>query len=771
MSAPPLGEVVVRAKDVRRGLLPIFATTILISAFLLFSVQPLFSKMVLPQLGGSPVVWSFSLVFFQAAVLAGYAYAHVIATYMRPALALALHAFVLAIALAALPIAVPQDWAAAAGQADILALAAVYIWGVGLPVFAISATAPLLQSWFSRTGHHQAADPYFLYGASNIGSFAALALYPFAIEPLTALGWQVSNWSMLYAVLALLLLLCGMMSLTDDAPARRTEAPAAPLGWSERFKWMGLSAVPSGLLVAVTAHVATDVVSAPFVWVVPLALFLLTFVIVFRADPWISHARVLQVHALVVAPLIALLFFRAFEMAMVVLHLAAFFVAAMVCHGELARRRPEARRLTEFYLLMSLGGVIGGIFASLISPMIFSRIYEYPILLVAVFACRADFWEALRGSGKLTLLPAAAALAIIAFVAFGGQHVLTVNKLVEQSILPIAAGLALAAFVARHQRVLQTGIVAVGLCVMSLFGISATSVETVRSLFGVHMVLKDPEAKFHLLAHGTTLHGAQRWFDDAGRDVSTNPQPIAYYYRGGPYEHAISAVRAARGGSLGHVGIMGLGSGGLSCYQQAGEAWRFFEIDHEVTRIARDPRLFTFLKHCPADVVMGDGRIKIAEEPDQSYDLLIMDAFSSDSIPVHLLTAEALDVYRRKLKPGGVMLFHVSNRYMELGSVVAAIAQSRGEVARLNRRDAAPASRPAEPGVARVWPAAPQDRAIEPWIVLVAKNEKDFGAIATDARWYSLKDDELSAPWTDDYSNVLGAIYRFKTADGKIGVR
>ena len=741
-------------------LMAAFATALLCSAFLMFSVQPLFSKMVLPAIGGSQAVWSFSLVFFQTVLLLGYAYAFALARWASPVLGLAIHGIVLAAGLTALPVIIPVAWAGAAANGEILPLAAVFGLGAGVPVFAISATAPLLQSWFARTGHPQANDPYFLYGASNIGSFAALAAYPFLIEPLTALSWQTGMWRMIYMALVAMILGCGFLSIgrVENKVESKDAAAAAP-ALSDRLRWIALSAVPSGLLVAVTAHIATDLVSAPFIWVVPLALFLVTFVIVFQRKPLLSHDRILWFHSAAVAPFAGALFLQAYAFINVSIHLLVFFISAMVCHGELVKRRPAASRLTEFYLLMSVGGVIGGIFASLAAPFIFNRIYEYPILLTVVFACRADFWQAVKSGTRLAALPGLAAIVLIACAATDSGVTGTLNDIAKELGNYVVVAVMLATFMAANNRLAQAGFVAIAVVFTSGFGVSRDSIATVRSMFGVHMVLRQDDGKFHILAHGTTLHGAQRWQDANGLNVSSMPRPAAYYYEGGPFVEAINAVRG-EAGSLPNVAVIGLGTGALACQQRGNETWRFYEIDKEVIRIARNPEFFTYLAECGegGGIITGDGRLALAAERPAALDLIIIDAFSSDSIPTHLLTAEAFDLYRSKLKPDGVMLFHLSNRYMELGSVVAAIAKSRGEAAWFNKL------------ADGVWPVDAGERQTRPWIAAVARNSGALGVIATDQRWARIDDASLTDPWTDDFSNVLGAIVRMYKVGGLEGM-
>jgi hypothetical protein len=731
-------------------LLIAFGATLFASAFLLFAVQPLFAKMVLPKLGGSPAVWSFALVFFQATLLAGYAYAHVLTKAVGTRTAAAFHALVLAAGLAALPLALPEAWSEAAGSGDRMALAAVFCIGVGLPFFAVSATAPLLQSWFSRTGHPHAADPYFLYGASNLGSFLALAAYPFIIEPMMALSSQTSAWSVLYGALAICVLGCGAFAaMFADAgqPDAAPENPAAKILAKDVAIWVALAAVPSGLLVSVTAHITTDVVAAPFMWVLPLALFLLTFVIVFKRNPVISHGRALWLQTMAVAPFAAILFSgKDAEFLMIGLHLAAFFISAMVCHGALAARRPDARHLTAFYLAMSFGGVIGGFFASILAPMMFTRIYEYPILLACTFLCRADVW---RGAGdrlrSSLAAPAMGALIIAAFalIPAAREAIWAAN---ESYGIPGLVAFTIAVFVTRRMVAVQAGLVIAGIALMTVLSTSGIAIKSERSLFGVHSVESPEGGAWHVLKHGTTSHGSQRWLDANGLRAGGMPEPAAYYHPRGSIAGAIDAMRAARGGAI-DVAVIGLGSGAMACHRKGNETWRFFEIDAKVVKIARDPALFTYLEHCASegDVVIGDGRLKIAAEKQGAFDVIVVDAFSSDAIPVHLLTKEAVELYRSKLKSGGAIVFHISNRFMSLAEVVSATA---GGAVYTNTPDP------------KDWPFDPKKYQHFANVAVAFEKPDDGRFLGNDPKWQLRPADPGQLPWTDDYSNVLGAIAR-----------
>jgi hypothetical protein len=724
-----------------RFLLAAFAATICTSAFLLFAVQPMFAKMVLPKLGGSPLVWSFALVFFQLVLLLGYLYAHVLVTRLAQRTALAVHIGVLVFAFALLPIGFPAGWEAVSSGDVIAGLAGVFALGTGFQFFSVSATAPLLQGWFARTGHPQAADPYFLYGASNLGSFAALALYPFLIEPVFPLSSQAKLWAAGFVLLIGLIALCGLTVVPGSAAASVAKAEAEEtISWARRLRWMLFSAVPSGLLVAVTAYITTDVVAAPFLWVLPLALYLLTFVIVFARRPLISHNSILWFHACAGAPFAVGLFVSGNAVLMVPLHLAAFFVSAMVCHGELARERPRASHLTEFYLLMSLGGVLGGLFASLVAPVIFDRILEYPILLWTVFLCRSDLRKAIAKAGIRDFAPAALVLGLMAAIAYDYISPLPADSLFLRLL---RAGVVIAIFCVRANPIPQAILVALGLTIVIGLGVGQAAVDRSRSLFGVHMVIAEDGGRFHVLSHGTTIHGAQERVDGKGL-----PEPRSYYYRAGPFASALDALRAKRG-ALPRVAVIGLGAGALACHRRSGEDWRFFEIDSEVVRIARDPKLFSFLASCAPDapITLGDGRISLAAETEGSFDAIVVDAFSSDSIPTHLLNVEAFKLYRSKLAEGGAIIFHISNRYMELASVAAAAARHQGEFMLVT------SSRPG------AWKPDAAKRETVAKIAVIAKAREDLGSLTGNPAWQPFEG-PLPQAWSDDYSNVLSSIWR-----------
>lgn len=727
----------------------VFAGTLFCSALLMFLLQPMFAKMALPRLGGSAAVWSLALVFFQGVLLLGYGYAHLLVKSFNLRVGVGIHAVVMAGAAISLPISISASWDIPPENGQALWLMGLFAVSVGLPFFAISANAPLLQSWFSRSGHAQSDDPYFLYGASNAGSFIALLAYPFGIEPFLALIPQTHLWSAGYGFLVLLVVACGTvasLSFSGSGGAPGTAIEKATTGWLDRLKWVILSFVPSGLLVGTTAHIATDLVSAPFMWVVPLALYLLTFVITFQSKPWIPHGFVMGRLGLIIAPLCLFALSPATELWLVPVHLLTVFILMMACHGELVRLRPAAGELTEFYFLMSLGGVLGGMFASLLAPVIFDSVVEYPLLIIAGFAAVG----VVRGNARIfTWQFWSAATAVCAMLVL-----LWMTPYLNADLKPmIMIGwlmLALVMLLVFNTQPLAQALVLLSvLLIYQSVGKIPTPIEQSRSFYGVLTVYPLEDGRINLLAHGTTAHGTQVIKDQNGLRLTSNPEPQSYYYSDGPFGSIIGHLREG-GNALEEVAVVGLGTGSMACHANPGENFSFFEIDPEVVRIARTPGLFTFLRDCDPDgkVIMGDGRLSLQQQPDAKYDLIVLDAFSSDSVPAHLLTVEALDMYLAKLKPDGVLAFHISNRFMELGSVIEGAARARNLTAYYNDLDL------------KFWNPDAKRMDLRPHVAVIGKSLQALRGLVNDPAWHRAGARDVAPAWTDDYSNVLGAIWR-----------
>ena len=734
-------------------LLSAFTATLFLSAMLLFSLQPMFAKMVLPLLGGSPGVWSVAMVFFQALLLAGYGYAHLLSRTLDPLRALAVHLCVFALALFSLPVAIAGGFGAPPQDYPALWLIGLFGASIGLPYFAVAANAPLLQAWFASTRHPHAGDPYFLYGASNLGSFVALLAYPFAIEPFMALRSQSTAWSAGFILLLVSIGVCGLLALgarRARTDMRVTAALDAAVGWRDRMAWIALAFVPSALLIAVTSHISTDIAAAPFLWVIPLALFLATFVFTFRAGGDSLHAFLIRLQPYIVAFLVMGMTWseRRFWFASVFLTLALFMVSTMICHRELYLRRPAASRLTEFYMWISLGGVLGGIATGLIGPLVFPDVWEYPILIVLALLCRPGALAAGRSVWLRQCMPVAAVVGLLLVARFAfGLHVPPEAALYWILALIVIGGLIMTQ---AREPVLLVAITAGVLIVAAVYRPGAVPTETARSFFGVHKVAESYDGRFRMLFHGTTVHGAQRLRDAGGALVGGAPEPLTYYYGRGPMAEAIAAWRAHKG-SLKAVSVVGLGAGSLACYAKPGEAWTFYEIDPVVVRIAQDARKFRFLSECAPDarIVVGDARLTLAQAA-QPADVLVLDAFSSDVVPAHLLTREAMTLYLGKVAPGGAVVFHISNRYLELSNVVAATAAAAG-LSFAIKHDTSLADSEFE-----------QNMYAGSLVAVVTRHPEDLAPLRSREGWGRLKRDEAVAPWTDDYANVLAAMWRLR---------
>lgn len=729
-----------------RTAVAVFGATLFSSALLMFLIQPMFAKMALPRLGGTAAVWSLALVFFQGVLLLGYAYAHLVVRFLSLRNGVILHVLVMAAAVVSLPISISARWDMPPETGEAFWLMGLFAASVGLPFFAISANAPLLQTWFSRSGHAQSHDPYFLYGSSNAGSFAALIAYPLIVEPLLGLNPQTHLWSLGYILLVAMVGTCGYLAASAAAVEATNAAAAAPEAkatWRDRLCWIALSFVPSGLLVGTTAHMATDLVSAPFMWVIPLALFLLTFVITFAAKPLVSHRFVIERLGLVIAPLCLFALSPATQIWLVPVHLLCVFALMMACHGELVKLRPAAGQLTEFFLLMSLGGVLGGMFASLVAPNIFNSIVEYPLLIIAGFAVvgyvRGGGPASGHFIGSLLLVPV-----VMLAIWSAGDNAALKHGLMMGWLL-FSMGLLL--FSSRNQMA-QAVILLTVMFIYQTVSKSPAPIFQSRSFYGVLSVFPAKAGHYHLLAHGTTKHGSQMILDENGLRPTNMPHPQAYYYEGGPFGSVIRHLRDG-GRKLDNVAIVGLGTGAMLCHRQPGENWTFYEIDPHVVDIAANPNYFTYLRDCgPARIVVGDGRLKLAREADHSFDLIVLDAFSSDSVPAHLMTAEALRLYMDKLAPGGMVVFHVSNRFMELGSIIGGAARAGGYTAWYNALDL------------KYWKPDPAKLDMRPYLAVVTREPADARSLAADPAWHEATAAESAAPWTDDYSNILGAIWR-----------
>jgi hypothetical protein len=734
-------------------MLPLFALALFTSATLLFWVQPLFAKMILPLLGGTPAVWNTSMVFFQAVLLGGYLYAHASTRRLGERKQVILHLGLLLVALPCIPLAVRVPGPPPASSNPVLWLLAVLFLSVGLPAFVISGTAPLLQKWFSRTGHRHAGDPYFLYGASNLGSMAALVGYPVLAEPLLRIAQQGRAWAVGYLLLLVLIGSCALLLWrsghgggNQEGAETATAVPVTPdPSWIERGRWVILSLVPSSLLLGVTSHITNDVAAVPLLWIIPLVLYLLTFVIVFARRPLLRHSWMTAAQPFSLAVLAAVVGTGSSESGVAfAAHLLAFFVTAMVCHGELVARRPPADHLTGFYLWISVGGVLGGIFNSLVAPLVFPTVIEYWIALVAACLLRPGAWD---GGGHRfrilldLLLPAALGIGLAgALLLYERSQPEFMADLLVRTGLILAAGCACWMFRGRPLR-FGAGFAAILVAGTMTVTFPFTTIHRERNFFGVLTVLTDPGKRFHLIRHGKVFHGAQS-LDRLGRR-----EPLTYFSRPGPLGNLFETLSRRLEGR--RIGVIGLGAGSVAAYGTVGQEITFYEIDPAVERVARDPRYFSFLADSEASVkvVIGDGRLKLAEAPDRSFALVIVDAFSSDSIPIHIITREALQLYLSKLAPDGVLAFNITNNYLDLVPAVHALAADAGLLCLVKRDTVMPGEHQALFRTASTWA-----------VMTRPPNMETLRPLGAFPPWYEMEGVPDRRVWTDDYSNILSAL-------------
>jgi hypothetical protein len=721
---------------VRRTL---FVATILTGSFLLFLVQPMVARMALPRLGGAPNVWNSAMLVYQALLLAGYGYAHWLARYPVKRQA-TIHIGLLVLAGLTLPITLANLPPPAPGWE---ALWVPLLLGMTIgPVFLlVSAQAPLMQRWFAA--HDGAGEPWALYAASNLGSFAGLIAYPLLAEPYLRLHYQSWGWSLGYALLIGLIVLAARARRQARSPeisAAQTPAKAEPIGAKRIALWLALSAVPSGLMLSTTTHLTTDIFAMPLLWVIPLGLYLLSFAVAF------SDRR--QTSALVtrVAPLVLLLTGglamasgSSGTMSEALASVVLLFVIAVTLHARFYDLRPAPEQLTLFYLVMSIGGALGGLFTALIAPLVFDWVWEHP-LLVAASALLMPLvplfdWRKLKGldPGMARL----AALVLLACAAIFAWHLrdTALQTASGTSRLLLTIGLSLIGLLLVSWRWMFVAVLAMLLLAQGGLATIMSSLDgaRTRSYFGIYTV-RDKAGQLRTLTHGTTLHGQQ------STDPARVREPMTYYGPGSGIGIALGQAQALFGKGA-RIGVVGLGTGTLACYNRPGETWRFYEIDPAVLHYSRNGT-FTYLSHCTPDakVEIGDARIVLANAAPGSLDLLAVDAFSSDAIPLHLMTDEAMGVYLRALSPRGLLLVHISNRYIELEPVLSAVAKRRGLAAAV--RDDHPVDRAYLTGSS--WVALSRDRAA---LDALAKARND-------APWRPLLP-PAERVWTDDHASIL----------------
>lgn len=730
-------------KEVRTATLLVFAGTLSLSAMLLFSVQPMIGKMLLPRVGGSSAVWNVAMAFFQLCLLSGYLLAHLLNRYPVRRHALLYIASLIA-ACFCLPIALPDGWQIDTAQPVIPALIKVLLTSIAIPFTALSLSASTLQRMFVHTRHPKSDDPYFLYAASNLGSLCGLLAYPFLIEPMLDLKQQAQLWQwLMYACLALAGI-CLWFQYT--APALLSESkttPSVAVSRKQQTLWLILAFIPSSLMLGTTTYITNDIAAAPLFWVLPLALYLISYIIAFSKRgqsirnwsyvllPWFGAASITTV-----------LFPITMTMLAVLLSLAAFFLTAVVCHTELARRRPAADQLTVFYLCLAAGGAMGGSFNALLAPLVFNRIYEYGLVLITALALHIRDPRCFDKPAKL-MIPVLALITLTAInllVAFGdGPNLDDMRNVI---LIPLAATLFAIAYC--HRLAVYAAVAA--LTLLLFFGNFLHSgsfsneyrqhnVFTGRSFFGAMTVSEfnnfETGFRYRILQHGTTSHGLQLLMPGRTKETTT------YYAANGPIGRIWTILHPKS------VAVIGLGAGTLNCLKQPDQRVRFIEIDPLVIRIAHT--YFSFLSECgePA-ITLGDGRLSLARDTEK-YDVIVVDAFASDSVPIHLMTREAIASYMEHLTPEGVVVFHVSNRFFNLEPVLAAGASSLGLAAAF--------------GASLDQTMGTNEVAFSTQVVAISRNFSTFNRPGFDPpMWRVAQNTSGIKPWTDDYSNILAAI-------------
>jgi hypothetical protein len=652
-------------------------------------------------------------------------------------------------ACAVLPLHVSGAWNSPPASGETFWILSLFTACVGLPFFALSANGSLLQAWFARTDHPAAKDPYFLYVASNAGSFLALVSYPVLVEPFIGLRNQSSLWLLSFYGVILMVGACGILSwrFADHAAcvaAGDSARDATPPTWRAIAAWTGLAAVPSGLLIAVTAQISTDVAAVPLLWVVPLALYLLAFIIAFQRRPLIPAWFVVKIFPVCALLLVIFIIVAPIEWIVSVLtvHLVAFFFAALLCHGELARRRPPPAYLTDFYMWIATGGVFGGIATGLIAPHVFNWVAEYPLLIALAILClpRQPNDPMRRWHYVLIGGLAISAVLLLEVQALGFKLPGTAIIIFEGIFLGLTVYVwrVPAAFAAIIGFVLFT----------TSYGFGYDRYKVlIRNFFGVLYVTESPDGRFRTLWHGTIGQGSQRIRDNFGNLLSGRPQPISEFFEGGGIAQVVDAVHARATTPI-NLAVIGLGTGALACRANPEDSVAYYEIDPDVIRIARDPMLFTYISECGrrTDIVQGDARLRLADAPDQSYDLIFVDAFLGAAIPVHLLTREAMALYFSKLKPHGVVAVHVSNRNLELASVVVGAAEANGAMTRVY--------------LGGDVEEDPEQYKFIPLVAVAARGEEDFGVLAGSKYWPVRTRAANQQIWSDDYSDILSAMIR-----------
>ena len=702
-------------------------------------------KMMLPLLGGAAAVWITCLLFFQLMLLAGYGYAHALERYATVRTQMIVHSILMLAALLFLPMHFAARPDSAATNHPTLWLLGQLIRTVGIPFGVVSTTAPLLQNWLSKTPTASGKDPYFLYAVSNAGSLLALLAYPVLIEPRLGVRLQSESWFAAYAVLVLMVFggaATVWKHLSEPGTVTQSESAATVtegerLSWKLRLYWLAAAFVPSALMLAVTNHMLLNLASVPFLWVMPLAAYLITFMIAFarrlRLSP-ITLSRIVPVILLVLFPLVAASKPVAANLLWYLLgsHILVLFAGALLCHTALASRRPGTRHLTEFYFWVALGGALGGIFVAIMAPFMFRTVVEYPLVVAMIAFFRDTRDPDQKINWRDWIYPAVLGLLVAA--AWYGLKWASVDVTEDtKTALAVDAVLVLVAYLFRNRRfrfALAMAVLIFGYHLALPGFLDANQVVYIaRDFFGIKKVVYELESNMRKLLHGDTLHGLE------SQDPALSGQPLSYYHETGPVGDVMKMISERPSE---HVGVVGLGTGSMAAWARPNRHVTYFEIDPQIVDVATN--FFTFFRRCgkDCDVVMGDGRLSIEKQPDSTFDVLMLDAFDSDSIPAHLVSREAVQMYLRKLKPNGMILFHVSNRYMDVESLVSALitdASLEGLV-RYDNDEEAPGKTSSD-------------------YVVAAQRPESLGSLEQNENWTHVEKPAGILPWTDDYSNML----------------
>lgn len=738
----------------------LYFTISLLSAFLLFLVQPMAAKAVLPVLGGAPFVWNGCMLFFQTLLLGGYLYSHEVIKRLPTQKQIKLHLGVLVAALLLFPSSFHGSGVVDAAMHPLLWLMATLIVSIAAPFFALSATAPMIQGWFSQSGHSRASNPYFLYAASNMGSFGSLLAYLIWVEPNFTRAEQLTLLHWLFAGLVLLFVVAGVKLYQSPVTQRAASAQrthAEPVTRRQVLRWLALSFVPSSLLYGVTQYITTDVASMPLLWVIPLALYLLTFVLVFADRPiGLYTCRWLHVPA-AAAIILTYMSWLEYDYWLMLAHMVVFFIVVMACHGYLSQSRPAASQLTNFYLWVSFGGVLGGAFNTFIAPHVFDDITEYPLMIFLSVVVCTPFAEFKGVALKVKTYAPAAAVIVVSILFYiilcntdwlgqafghnsGAMRDGVWEVIYEMWRMVIVAMLC---FGVQRLKLVNTAVflaLLVGAQLLCSLYNNANWLFDERNIFGVNRVFYKASNNANYFRHGTTDHGLQS-LDEAYR-----LNPVSYYP---PLKDIFDALNEDKRTKGQPIGLMGLGVGTIACYGKPGQKIDIFEIDPLVLKLATDTRFFTYMRDCPPEknVEIGDARISISKRPSEYYSLIIADAFTSDAVPVHLMTLEAVQMYLDRVVEGGAVAIHITNRHLGLKPVVSSIARELGAHAYYREYD---------PG-----DDEPLGDYAE-WTV-VTRDPKLFSRLRSlNPEWVELTAYDPQYLWRDDFSNILNVI-RAKT--------